>query len=194
MIQSKSIRPLVRNSATCKLAFFAGYLGESCSQWFLVAFCAERLTALIWPLRVRQFCASSSNWFKAVAIVFIVCAIVCAPVLVVFDLRDPYCYAVHSGYTGRTEAAGSRPMWATIMAYVTTAQKYGYSTLIMMALAVLIFAKLLLIRYRQKYSTVKNGETSRTGNICKLIHKFLYFLVSNYFILLDQDYFKTIPF
>lgn len=166
LIHSRSIRPFVRNSVTCKLAFFAGYMGESCSQWFLVALCAERFVALTWPLRVRQL-FSSSGCFKAeTAVVLVFCVIVCTPVLVVFDEWDPYCFAVLAGYTGRSEDQLSTAIWSTVMAYVTTAQKYGYSTILIITLTALIFVKILLIRkrYRQEISSHQSGSTKKGNN------------------------------
>ena len=128
------VRPFFRHDAGCKSVFYLGYVGESCAQWFLVALCAERFVALSWPLWSRRALAYNRS-LHICQFIAAACALVCVPAAVCFKEKNFGC--------GNYPPKGT--IYASLMAYVTIAQKYAYSTLAMLALSVAIAVKLLLI-------------------------------------------------
>ena len=165
----------------CKLVMYINYVSQSASHWFLVALCFERFCALIWPLHSRSR-LTPRNAARACLIILALCVVLCAPVLVVFGERTHTTQGANgiqgileqeeltkSTRTRTTcevfsllELGNSARLWAALVAYVTTAQKYAYSSLLTLVLTAAIAIKLLCIRlrFRREHATAVQRPTS----------------------------------
>ena len=121
--------------APCKLAFYIGYVGESSSQWQLVVFSMKIIFAIYWPLKsIRIEVSKFANYHDVLVMIF--CSIVCIPTLISFGIsEDKSCNAISRGLT-----------WNLLMA-LNTMQKYGYSTILILILTLIIAYKLFQIRF-----------------------------------------------
>lgn len=135
---------------------YVNYVCESASHWFIVALCFERFYALMWPLHVRSL-QNSRNAARTCLFILALSVLLCAPVPVVFGERV---HAAHGRLSkslkirstceafGLFELGSYSRLWAALVIYITSAQKYAYSTILTLLLVGAIAIKLLCVRLR----------------------------------------------
>ncbi len=140
---------------------------ESYTQWIFVAFCIERIIALFWPFKAKSLL--SAKFAKiCIFVVFVWCSLVCIPALFSYDTRISALYK--DGYN--CQAIGAEGIISLIMVFLTTGQKYPYSTFCIFILTLIIILKIIdITKYHQKLlpqrsKSLRNSE-SGTGNVAK---------------------------
>ena len=122
----------------CKSAFYIGYVGESSSQWILVAFTAIKALAFYWPIKSHSLQSAKFASYLG-SFVIIICSVICIPVAVTFGIREQGCKFIIE-----------KPILKFLMGYFVTMQKYTYSTILMLILSSLVMGKLCRIQKSRK--------------------------------------------
>ena len=148
-----------RLSITCKMRGYFYQGSESFTQWILVAFCLERIIALFWPLRAKSIITPKFPKI-AIFVVFIWCSLVAIPAIFSYDVRISQIYK--DGYN--CQAIGAEGFISLIMVFLTTGQKYPYSTSIIFVLTLIIALKILsLSKSRKKLFGEGSSKQSSIG-------------------------------